>query len=170
MAEEDRKINLKKPKMVSEFRDFIIKGNVLAMAIGIIIGIAFGAVIKSAVDDVLMPPIGLALGGADFTDSFIVLKEGKVFDAEKNATVETKEFNTLQAAKDAGALTLRWGLFVNALINFIIIGFILFLITKAAAKIEKKKEEAAPATKPCPHCDSQISLKATRCPNCTSKL
>jgi large conductance mechanosensitive channel len=170
MAEDDRKPKLKKPKMVSEFKDFIIKGNVLAMAIGIIIGIAFGAVIKSAVDDILMPPIGLALGGADFTDSFMVLKEGKVFDAEKNATVETKEFDTLQQAKDAGAITLRYGIFINALINFLIIGIILFFITKAAARMEKKKEEAAPTTKPCPYCDTQISLKATKCPNCTSKL
>ncbi len=164
MAEEKKKLGLKKPKMMTEFKEFIMKGDILAMAVGIIIGIAFGAVIKSAVDDVLMPPIGLALGGADFTDSYFVLKSGEV-DGNKTAT-----FDTLQEAKDAGAVTLRWGLFVNALINFLIIGLVLFFIVKAAAKFQRKKEEAAPTTKACPHCDTQISLKATKCPNCTSKL
>jgi len=163
-----KKPEIKKPKMMSEFKDFIMKGNILAMAVGIIIGMAFGAVVKSAVDDVLMPPIGLALGGADFTDSFVVLKSGEV--TQDNATFRTKQFDTLQEAKDAGAVTLRWGLFLNALIYFLIIALILFFIVKAAAKMERKKEEAAPATKACPHCDTQIPIKAVRCPNCTSKL
>lgn len=167
MADEDRSNRFKKPKVMSEFKEFLVKGNILAMAVGIIIGIAFGAVVKSAVDDILMPPIG-AIGGADFTDNFVVLKSGKM--VEDNETIRTKQFDTLQESKDAGAVTLRWGLFVNAFINFLIIGLVLFLITKAAARTEKKIEESLPPTKPCPYCDTQISLKATRCPNCTSKL
>jgi large conductance mechanosensitive channel len=164
MTDDEKKFKLKKPKAATEFKEFIAKGNILAMAVGIIIGIAFGAVIKSAVDDVIMPPISLALGGADFTDSFIVLKDGTV-----NGN-KTSDFNTLQEAKDAGALTLRWGLFINSLINFLIIALIMFFVVKGAAKLEKEKEAAAPTTKPCPFCDTQIPLKATKCPNCTSKL
>jgi len=151
--------------LLGEFKTFIAKGNVLDMAVGIIIGIAFGAIISSAVNDVIMPPIGLAVGGADFTDSYIVL-EG----VEVNGT-EVTEFDSLQAAKDAGAVTLRWGIFVNALINFLIIAVVLFLVIKAVGNLKRKEEKKEEATtKACPFCDTQISLKASRCPNCTSKL
>jgi large conductance mechanosensitive channel len=149
----------------ADFKTFVAKGNVLDMAVGIIIGIAFGAVITSAVNDVLMPPIGLALGGADLTDSYIVL-EG----ADMNGT-EVTEFASLQEAKDAGAVTLRWGLLVNAVINLLIIAILLFLLVRTVARLKKKEEKKEEATtKQCPHCDTAISLKAARCPNCTSKL
>ncbi len=164
MVVPENKLKISKPKPLGEFKEFLVKGNVLAMAIGIIIGIAFGAVIKSTVDDVLMPPVGLALGGTDLSNTFIVLKDGTV-DGNK-----TSDFNTLDEANAAGAVTLRYGLFINSLINFLIIGLILFFVVKSAAKMEKKAEEPPPETKPCPHCDTQIPINATRCPNCTSKL
>ncbi|MGQ9582486.1 MAG: large conductance mechanosensitive channel protein MscL [Thermoplasmatota archaeon] len=150
---------------VKEFKEFIAKGNVLGMAVGIIIGIAFGAVVTSMVNDVLMPPIGLALGGTDFSESYIVLK-----GAEVNGT-EVTSFPSLDAAKAAGAVTLRWGLFVNTIINFLIIAFVIFLIVKAVAWVMRKDEEKKAETeKSCPFCDTKIPIKATRCPNCTSKL
>lgn len=151
---------------MEEFRAFVVKGNVMDMAVGIIIGLAFGAVVSSAVNDVIMPPIGLALGGADFADSYFVLQGVK----DANGT-EITEFPSLQEAQDAGAVTLRWGLFVNAIINLVIIAFFLFLVIKAFARMKKKEEKVEEATtKACPFCDTQISLKATRCPNCTSKV
>ncbi|MEM2869890.1 MAG: large conductance mechanosensitive channel protein MscL [Thermoplasmata archaeon] len=150
---------------VKEFKEFIAKGNVLGMAVGIIIGIAFGAVVNSLVNDVLMPPIGLALGGVDFSENYIVLK-----GAEVNGTTVTS-FPSLQAAKEAGAVTLRWGIFVNTIINFLIISFVIFLIVKAVGWATRKEEEKKAETeKPCPFCDTKIPIKAVRCPNCTSKL
>lgn len=155
----------KKKGIMTEFREFISKGNVLDMAVGIIIGIAFGAVISSMVNDVIMPPVGLALGGADFQDSFVVLKPGHV-----NGT-EVSSFDSLAAAKAAGANTFRYGLFINTIINFLIIAFVIFMIVRTVKRAQKKEEaKKAETTKPCPYCDTQISLKATRCPNCTSKL
>ena len=149
--------------MLKEFRNFILRGNVLDLAIAVIIGVAFGAVIKSLVDDVLMPPIGLLIGNADFSDLFIVLKNGAT----------TGPYDTLQAARDAGASTWRYGLFINTIITFLIVAFALFIVIKMANRMEKTKAEApvaAPTTKTCPHCQSAISIKATRCAYCTSAV
>jgi len=163
MADDDNKIKLKKPKVMDEFRDFISKGNVFALAVGIIIGIAFGAVINSMVGDVIMPVVGMATGGADFSDNYIVLKPGHVNGSEVSS------FDSLAAAKAAGANTFRYGLFINQLINFVIIALVIFAMVKGMSMMKKDKPKD-PTTKPCPFCDTQISLKATRCPNCTSKL
>jgi len=166
----------KKKGFIAEFKAFISKGNVMDMAVGIIIGVAFGAVINSMVNDMLMPPVGLAMGGADFQESYVVLK-----GADVNGTTVTS-FPSLAAAKAAGAVTLRFGVFINTLINFIIIALVIFMIVKVMATAQAKakklaeteaKEEAkkVEATqKKCPFCDTDISLKATRCPHCTSKL
>ena len=174
MVTEKLKIPIKKPKMMTEFKEFISKGNVLGMAVGIIIGIAFGAVITSLVGDVIMPPVGLALGGADFSDSYIVLKgvDVTVFDnaTGQNITKHVDSFPSLAAAKAAGANTWRYGLFINTIINFLIIAFIIFLIVKAVGNMTRKDEKKAPTSKACPFCDTQIPIKATRCPNCTSKI
>jgi large conductance mechanosensitive channel len=149
--------------MLRDFRDFIMRGNVLDLAIAVIIGVAFGAVIKSLVDDVLMPPIGLLLGDVDFAELFLVLQRGPV----------PGPYETLQQAKDAGAVTWRYGLFINAIINLLIVAFALFVVIKMAKRMEKRKAEApaaAPTTKTCPHCQSSINIKATRCAFCTSAV
>lgn len=148
--------------MFKEFKEFALKGNVLDMAVGIIIGAAFGVIVTSLVQDVIMPPIGLLLGSMDFSNIFSVLKEGKV----------AGPYATLAAAKAAGAVTINWGVFVNAIINFIIVAFAIFLLVKAFNKARREKEAppAAPATKECPYCLSEVPLKATRCGHCTSDL
>lgn len=149
--------------MLQEFKEFALKGNVVDMAVGIIIGGAFGTIVKSVVDDVIMPPIGLAMGGVDFSEKFLLLKPGGDGAAA---------YATLAAAKEAGAVTLNYGLFVNAVISFVIVAFALFMLIKAMNKL--KREQAAPpaevTTKECPHCLSTIPLKATRCGHCTSEL
>lgn len=145
--------------MFNEFKKFAMRGNVVDMAVGIVIGAAFGAIVKSLVDDVLMPPIGLLLGGVDFSDFFVVLKEGAKAAAP---------YHTLAEAKAAGAVTINFGLFVNAIISFTIVAFALFMIVKAMNKL--RAEEAPVTTKKCPHCCSEIALEATRCPHCTSQL
>jgi large conductance mechanosensitive channel len=148
--------------MVKEFREFAVKGNVVDMAVGIIIGAAFGTIVKSLVDDVIMPPIGLLLGNVDFSNLFLVLKAGATGGA----------FATLAEAQAAGAVTLRYGVFINAIVSFLIVAFAVFLLVKNINRM--KRQEAAPApapsTKECPFCFSNISPKATRCPNCTSPL
>jgi len=142
--------------MFKEFREFAMRGNVLDMAVGIIIGVAFGAIITSLVNDIIMPPIGLALGRVDFSNLFINLSGGS--------------FASLSAAKEAGAVTINYGVFVNAVINFIIVAFVLFLVIRSMNKLKHKEEEPAePTTKDCPYCFSQIPIKATRCPHCTSQ-
>jgi large conductance mechanosensitive channel len=148
--------------MLKEFRDFIMRGNVLELAVAFIIGVAFGAVIKSLVDDVIMPPVGLLIGDVDFADLFVVLESG----------TPAGPYDTLQAARDAGAVTWRYGLFINTIITFLIVAFALFMVIKGAKRMEKKKEAApaAPSTKTCPHCQSAINIKATRCPFCTSNV
>ncbi|GJM45102.1 MAG: large-conductance mechanosensitive channel [Gemmatimonadota bacterium] len=149
--------------MFKEFKEFAMKGNVVDMAVGIIIGGAFGTIVKSMVSDVLMPPIGLALGGVDFQDFFILLKD---------VAGGPGAYASLAAAKEAGAVTLNWGMFVNNVISFLIVAFAVFMMIKAMNSA-KKQEEAAPAaptTKDCPKCFSSISIKATRCPNCTSDV
>ena len=146
--------------MWKEFKTFIMRGNVLDLAIGIIIGGAFGKIVTSFVNDIIMPPIGLLLGKVNFADMFVDLTKGG--------------YASVAAAKEAGAPTLNYGLFINNIIDFLIVAFVIFLVVKAINKMQaaSKKAEApaAATTKECPHCFSTIPLKATRCPNCTSEL
>jgi len=148
--------------MIKEFKKFAMRGNVLDMAVGIIIGAAFGTIVKTLVDDVLMPPLGLMIGNVDFSNLFIVLKEGTT----------AGPYESLSSAKNAGAVILSYGLFLNTIINFIIVAFAVFMLIKGFNAATKKEEikDAAPTTKHCTYCDSVIPLKATRCPNCTSQL
>lgn len=150
--------------MIKEFKAFIMRGNVVDMAVGIIVGAAFGAIVTSMVNDVIMPPIGLLLGNIDFSDLMLVLKEGAT----------PGPYESLAAAKAAGAVTLNYGAFINTIIIFLIIAFVVFFfIVRPIAKLsarEKAAEPAAPATKACPFCYTTISVNATRCPNCTSEL
>jgi len=145
----------------NEFKEFAVKGNVVDMAVGIIIGAAFGTIVKSLVNDVIMPPIGLALGGVDFSNFFIVLKGGG-----------TGQFTSLADAQAAGAVTVNYGLFLNSVISFIIVAFAVFVVVKQINRLKREEEAPAeePTTKECPHCISTISIKAVRCPNCTSQL
>ena len=149
--------------MLDEFKKFIMRGNVLDLAVGIIIGLAFSGVINSLVTDVIMPPVGLAIGGADFSESYLVLKAG----VDGNTS-----YPSLAAAKAAGAVTWRIGLFVNTVINFVIVGFVIFMIVRMAAKAQRKKEEAPkePTEKDCPRCIMKVPIKATRCGHCTSEI
>ena len=148
--------------VVKEFREFAVKGNVVDMAVGIIIGGAFGTVVSSFVNDVMMPPIGMLVGDIDFQDMMVVMKEGAT----------PGPYETLAAAKEAGAVTLNVGMFINAAVSFTIIAFAVFLLVKGINRL--KREEAAPppapTTKECPFCASAIPLKATRCPHCTSEI
>ncbi|KAA3635494.1 MAG: large conductance mechanosensitive channel protein MscL [Calditrichaeota bacterium] len=150
--------------MIKEFKEFAVKGNVVDMAVGIIIGAAFGTIVKSLVADVIMPPIGLLLGNVDFANLFIVLKEGATAAAP---------YATLADADTAGAVTLKYGQFFNTIISFVIVAFSVFIMIKNMNKMKKQEAEAPPAeptTKDCPKCFSTISIKATRCPNCTSDV
>lgn len=146
--------------MLKEFKEFISKGSVMDLAIGVIIGGAFSKIVSSLVDDIIMPLVGLLLGGADISNYFVTLDGGK--------------YATLAEAQEAGAATLNYGVFLNRIIDFLIIAFVLFLIIKAINKAraltKKPEEEAAPTTKVCPYCKSTIDINATRCPNCTSEL
>jgi large conductance mechanosensitive channel len=153
----------RKSGLWEEFKSFIMRGNVLDLAVGIVVGSAFMGVVKSFVDDLLMPPIGLLLGSVDFANLFAVLKEG---------AKQAGPYATLEAAKAAGAVTWRYGLFVNTIVNFLIVAAAVFLVVKAFSKILPKEEPkpAAPTTKVCPYCQTDIPLKATRCPHCTSQL
>ncbi len=142
--------------MLKEFKEFIMRGNVLDLAVGIIIGGAFGKIISSFVGDILMPPLGLILGKVNFTDLFINLSD--------------KSYPTLAAAKAAGAPTLNYGLFINTVIDFLIVAFAIYLMIVQVNRFKKKPEAEAPATKDCPFCFSAIPVKAMRCPHCTSNL
>ncbi len=148
--------------MVKEFREFAVKGNVVDMAVGIIIGGAFGTVVRSFVDDIMMPPIGMLVGDVDFTELFITISQGTV----------PGPYPTIAAAKEAGAVTLNVGLFLNATISFLIVGFAVFMLVKAINRMKREEQSApvAPTDKPCPHCTMAIPLAATRCPHCTSEL
>ena len=146
--------------MFKEFREFIMRGNVLDLAVGIIIGAAFGAIVKSLVDDVIMPPIGLVLGQVDFKDLYLLLKEGAT----------AGPYASLAAAREAGAVTLNFGLFINNIISFLIVGFSVFLVVRVANRIKREPEAAAPPARVCPYCKSGIADDATRCPHCTSDL
>jgi large conductance mechanosensitive channel len=148
--------------MFKEFKEFAVKGNVVDMAVGIIIGAAFGAIVKSLVSDMLMPPLGLLLGNVDFSNLFVVLKEGAT----------ATPYASLAEAQKAGAVTINYGLFVNSVISFVIVAFAVFLLIRSINRL-KRQEEAPPAeatTKECPYGYSAIPVKATRCPNCTSDL
>lgn len=149
--------------MLKDFLKFAIRGNAVDMAVGIVIGAAFGTIVTSLVNDVLMPPLGLLLGGLDFSSLFIVLKEGAT----------PGPYATPAIAKAAGAVTLNYGLFANAMMSFFIIAFAVFWVVKAyneAADRLIPKTDVAPTTKACPECCTQISLEARRCPACTSML
>lgn len=145
---------------IAEFKKFIMRGNVIDLAVGVIIGGAFQSIVKSLVDDIFMPIISLATKGIDFSNWFIALDGNK--------------YGTLAQAQEAGAAVISYGNFISAVINFIIMAFIIFLFVKAintlAEKTKKAEEPAAPTTKKCPYCMSEIDIAATRCPHCTSEL
>jgi large conductance mechanosensitive channel len=149
--------------MLKDFKEFAMRGNVVDMAVGIVIGAAFGTIVKSFVDDVLMPPIGLLLGNVDFSNLFVTLKEG---------AKAAGPYASLAAAKAAGAVTLNIGIFINTVISFVIIAFAVFLVIKGVNRMKREPvaPPAEPTTKECPFCLSTIALKATRCPHCTSEL
>jgi large conductance mechanosensitive channel len=147
--------------MLKEFKEFAMRGNVLDLAVGIIIGGAFGTIVKSLVDDVIMPPVGLALGNVDFADLFLLLKQG---------AKAAPPYATLAEAQAAGAVTVNYGVFINAVITFLIVAFAVFLLVRAANRLQPQKAPAAPATKECPFCRVAIPIGATRCPQCTSEL
>jgi len=142
--------------MVKEFKEFIMRGNVVDMAVGIIIGAAFGKIVTSFVNDILMPPIGLLLGKMDFSNLFIDLSG--------------QHYPTVAAAKAAGAATLNYGIFFNTALDFIIIAFAIFLLIRQVNRMKRPAPAPAPSTKECPFCLSAIPLKATRCPHCTSEM
>ena len=142
--------------MFKEFKEFAMKGNVLDMAVGIIIGAAFGKIITSFVSDILMPPLGLLLGKMDFSNMFINLSG--------------QSYPTIAAAKTAGAATLNYGIFINAIIDFLIVAFAIFLLIRQVNKMKRQPAAAAPTTKDCPFCASAIPIPAKRCPHCTSQL
>jgi len=146
--------------MLKEFKEFIARGNAMDLAVGVIIGAAFGAIVTSLVNDLVMPIVGLLLGGADFANLFVVLAQG----------TPQGPYATLAAAQEAGAATLNYGLLLNAIVNFIIIAFVIFLMVKAVNKVRKPAEEPEAPTKECPHCLTEIPEAAMRCPACTSQL
>ncbi len=152
-------------KIVKEFKEFIMRGNVMDLAVGVIIGGAFGAIVTAFIDNMVMPFIGLLTGGMDFSQQFIVLK------APEGMSVS--DIKSIEQAKEVGANVWGYGAFITAIINFLIIALIVFLMVKAvnkASNFRKKEEEAEPTTKVCPFCCTEIDIKATRCPHCTSEL
>ena len=144
-----------------DFRAFITRGNIVDLAVAVVVGGAFGAVVKSFVDDVVMPPIGLLLGRVDFTNLFTVLKAG---------AKAAPPYATLADAKAAGAVTVNWGLFIGSIVAFLIVAFVVFLAMRAVQRLQRQPAPAAPDTKPCPQCAMTIPLAAKRCPHCTSQL
>ena len=148
--------------MMKEFREFAIRGNVIDMAVGIIIGAAFGPIVGSLVGDVIMPPIGLLLGNVDFSNLFVILKDGAT----------AGPYVSVAAAKAAGAVTVNYGTFINTIINFVIVAFAVFMMIRVINKLKREQPApvVAPMTKECPHCFSTVHIKAVRCPNCTSNL
>jgi len=147
--------------MLKEFKEFALRGNVVDMAVGIVVGAAFGTIVKSLVADVIMPPIGLLLGGVDFANLFILLKPGS----------PVGPYAALAEAQAAGAVTVNYGLFLNNVVSFVIVAFVMFLLIRGLNRLQKQEAPPAePTTKECPYCLSTIPLKATRCPHCTSEL
>jgi large conductance mechanosensitive channel len=149
--------------MFKEFKEFAMRGNVVDMAVGIIIGASFGGIISSLVADVLMPPIGLALGNVDFANLFVTLKEG---------AKAAGPYAALAEAKAAGAVTVNVGVFINTIISFLIVAFAMFMVIRGVNRMKREAPApaAAPTTKDCPFCFTAIPIKAKRCPNCTSEL
>lgn len=152
-------------KILAEFKKFAMRGNVMDMAVGIIIGAAFGKIVDSLVKDMIMPPLGILLGKIDFANLFFVLKDG---------TGAPAPYASLSAAQDAGAITLNFGAFLNTVISFIIVAFAVFMLIKAMntlqEKLDRKEKAEEPTTKECPYCCTQIAIKAVKCPNCTADL
>jgi len=146
--------------VLREFREFAVRGNMIDMAVGIIIGAAFGAIVASLVDDIIMPPVGLILGGVRFEDLFLVLRAG-----EPRAS-----YLTLEDAKEAGAVTLNYGMFINRLVTFLIVAFAVFMLVRMINRLRRQGGPAAPADRPCPFCAMTIPLRAIRCPHCTSAI
>jgi large conductance mechanosensitive channel len=144
--------------MLKEFKDFALRGNVLDLAIGIIIGVAFGAIVQSLVNDIIMPPIGLLLGNVDFSNLFWAL--------------DGNSYASLAAAQEAGAPTINYGVFINTIINFLIVAFAVFLLVRWFNRLRRPAPAPVvdPTTKPCPYCTMDIPIKATRCPECTSEV
>ncbi len=150
--------------MLKEFRDFALRGNVLDMAVGIIIGAAFSTIVNSLVNDILMPPFGWLLGGVDFENFYLTI----------NAGSPAGPYTSLADAQTAGAVTVNYGLFINSMISFLIVAIAMFLLIRAINRLQESNKEdqpeAASTTKDCPYCFTAIPLQATRCPHCTSKL
>jgi large conductance mechanosensitive channel len=146
--------------MLKEFKAFIMRGNVLDLAVGIVIGAAFGTIVKSLVDDVIMPPIGLALGNVDFANLFLLLKPGPK---------GPPPYVTLADAHAAGAVTVNYGMFINNIVTFLIVAFVIFLVVRTANRL-RPAEAAALNTKDCPYCRTPVPVGAVRCPHCTSDL
>ena len=143
--------------MLKEFRDFAVKGNVVDLAVAVIIGGAFGKIVTSFVNDILMPPLGMLLGKVDFTNLFITLTPGKSFES-------------LKQAKDAGAATLNYGIFINTVLDFVFVAFAIFIMIKQINRTKKEAEPPPVTTKDCPFCCSAVPLAASRCPHCTSQF
>ena len=142
--------------MFKEFKEFAVRGNVIDLAVGVIIGAAFGKIVTSLVDDILMPPLGMLIGRADFTNLFINLSGGN--------------YQTLEQAKEAGAATINYGLFLNNVLGFLLVAFAVFLLVRWINRLRRQETPEEPVAKECPYCRSTIPIKATRCPNCTSQL
>ena len=145
---------------IKEFRTFAVRGNVVDMAVGIIIGAAFTGVVNSLVNDLLMPPLGVLIGGVDFANIFLVVRDGAV----------PGPYTSLEAAKAAGAATLNFGVFLNSLISFTLVAFAVFILVRAVNRLRTQEPPPPPATRKCPDCATDIPLAARRCPNCTSQL
>jgi len=146
--------------MFKEFREFAVKGNVVDMAVGIIIGAAFGTIVKSLVSDIIMPPIGLLTGGLDFSSRFVVLREGST----------AAPYPSLDAAQEAGAVVLRWGQFLNTAVSLMLVAMVLFFLVRWINRLRRPETEPAPTTRACPFCRSHIDEEASRCPQCTSEV
>jgi large conductance mechanosensitive channel len=147
--------------LLKDFKAFIMRGNVMDLAVAVVIGAAFGAIVKSLVDDIIMPPIGLALGHVDFSNLYVLLKEG---------TNAPPPYASLADAHAAGAVTLNYGAFLNAVLTFLIVAAAVFVIVRLVNRLYKEPAPPTPNTKPCPYCTMSVSLEATRCPHCTSEL
>jgi large conductance mechanosensitive channel len=146
--------------IAKEFREFILRGSVIDMSVGIIVGAAFTKLVDSFVNDILMPPIGMLLGRVDFSNLFLTLKDGS----------SPGPYHTLELAQKAGAVTVNLGLFINVLISLVIVGAAVFMLVKALNRMRRPAPEAAPSRKSCPFCFTDIPIQATRCPNCTSAI
>ena len=142
--------------MLKEFREFVARGNVVDLAVGVVIGAAFGAIVTSLVNDIIMPPIGMLLNGINFKDLFYALN--------------CQSYPSLAAAQAAGAPTINYGIFINNIINFLIVALVIFMLVKGINRLKRPAPTASPTTKECPFCHTTIPIKATRCPNCTSEL